>query len=471
MGDTGPCGPCSEIFYDHGADVEGGPPGSPDEDGDRYIEIWNLVFMQFDRDASGTLTPLPKPCVDTGMGLERIAAVLQHVHSNYEIDLFENLIADTADVLQLKDKSSASLRVIADHIRSCAFLIADGVLPGNEGRGYVLRRIVRRAARHGHKLGANEPFFHRLVAPLVDQMGEAYPELVQKQSFIESELLKEEDRFNATLASGMKILGVELDQVTGDGKQVLDGEVVFKLYDTYGFPIDLTADIARERGLSLDTDGFDAAMERQRDTARKASNFDTASRARIDHDGETTFLGYDRLSLSTSVEGIYVDGESKELLQEGETGLVVLRETPFYGESGATYVKQGTLKTGDTTDATVDGERRHNITTHHSATHLLHGGLRHVLGTHVEQRGSLVAQDHLRFDFSHGDPVSEEQLVAVERWVNDYGDVVRVVTIGENSVELCGGTHVSAAGDIGTFRIRAETGVAAGVRRVDKTAI
>jgi len=530
MGDTGPCGPCSEIFYDHGADVEGGPPGSPDEDGDRYIEIWNLVFMQFDRDASGTLTPLPKPCVDTGMGLERIAAVLQHVHSNYEIDLFENLIADTADVLQLKDKSSASLRVIADHIRSCAFLIADGVLPGNEGRGYVLRRIVRRAARHGHKLGANEPFFHRLVAPLVDQMGEAYPELVQKQSFIESELLKEEDRFNATLASGMKILGVELDQVTGDGKQVLDGEVVFKLYDTYGFPIDLTADIARERGLSLDTDGFDAAMERQRDTARKASNFDTASRARIDHDGETTFLGYDRLSLSTSVEGIYVDGESKELLQEGETGLVVLRETPFYGESGGqlgdtgqlqgsgaicdisdtqkqgkifvhtTYVKQGTLKTGDTTDATVDGERRHNITTHHSATHLLHGGLRHVLGTHVEQRGSLVAQDHLRFDFSHGDPVSEEQLVAVERWVNDevrangatairemgmdqaieagamalfgekYGDVVRVVTIGENSVELCGGTHVSAAGDIGTFRIRAETGVAAGVRRVEALA-
>ncbi len=530
MGDTGPCGPCSEIFYDHGPDVAGGPPGSPEEDGDRFIEIWNLVFMQFDRDASGTLTPLPRPCVDTGMGLERIAAVLQHVHSNYEIDLFDDLIAATASVLKVTDRTNASLRVITDHIRSCAFLIADGVLPGNEGRGYVLRRIIRRAARHGHKLGAQEPFFNQLVGPLAKLMGDAYPELVSKRDYIESELLKEEERFNATLAGGMKILEVELEKVVQSGMNTISGDVVFKLYDTYGFPTDLTGDIARERGLSIDVDGFDKAMDQQRATARSASNFDAADELKLDVESETRFAGYDLLTLSTRVEAIYVDQQPVDVLNTGDKAQVVLTETPFYGESGgqvgdtgslvadgfragvydtrkqgkmfihSIVVENGSLKTGDSVDAQVDEGRRSKITTHHSATHLLHGGLRNVLGHHVEQRGSLVTDSHLRFDFSHGDPVTDEQLLAIERWVNDevrcngttviremtmqqaldagaialfgekYGDVVRVVSIGDNSTELCGGTHLAASGDIGSFRIRSETGVAAGVRRIEALA-
>lgn len=530
MGDTGPCGPCSEIFYDHGADVPGGPPGSPDEDGDRFIEIWNLVFMQFDRDAGGTLTPLPKPCVDTGMGLERIAAVLQHVHSNYEIDLFDKLIDDTARVLNVGDRTLASLRVITDHIRSCAFLVADGVLPGNEGRGYVLRRIIRRAARHGHKLGAKDPFFYRLVESLAKQMGDAYPELVDKREYIESELLKEEERFNATLAGGMKILDVELDKLTQSGADTVDGDVVFKLYDTYGFPTDLTADIARERGLSIDADGFDQAMEQQRETARRASNFDAADELKLDVESETRFAGYDQLALSVRVEAIYVDQQAVDALNAGDRAQVILSETPFYGESGgqvgdtgylkadgisarvidtrkqgkmfvhSVEVEEGTLTAGTTVDASVDGDRRNKIATHHTATHLLHGGLRSVLGRHVEQRGSLVTDSHLRFDFSHGDPVTDEQLMAIERWVNDevrsngttviremtmdqaleagaialfgekYGDIVRVVSIGDNSTELCGGTHLPAAGDVGAFRIRSETGVAAGVRRIEALA-
>ena len=531
MGDTGPCGPCSEIFYDHGPDVEGGPPGSADEDGDRFIEIWNLVFMQFDRSQDGQMTPLPKPCVDTGMGLERVAAVLQHVHSNYDIDLFEHLISDTAKVLNVPADESASLRVVADHIRSCAFLIADGVLPSNEGRGYVLRRIIRRAARHGHKLGAKDPFFYRLVESLATQMGEAYPELRTRQEQIESELRKEEERFNATLASGMKILDSELVNVARSKQTELDGSVVFKLYDTYGFPVDLTADIARERGLTLDTAGFESAMEGQREQARQASNFDAAAQLKLGNEGDTRFVGYDSLSASTTVESIYSEeGVRVDTLASGQSGLVVLKDTPFYGESGgqigdtgelsakglscritdtrkqkkvfvhSVIVEAGVLAGGDTVSAKVDMDRRGGISVHHSATHLLHGGLREVLGLHVEQRGSLVSGDQLRFDFSHGEPVTREQLVQVERWVNDevrsngstviremsmdqaieagaialfgekYGDVVRVVSIGENSTELCGGTHVGASGDIGAFRIKAETGVAAGVRRIEAVA-
>lgn len=526
MGDTGPCGPCSEIFFDHGPEVAGGPPGSPEEDGDRYIEVWNLVFMQFDRAADGTMTPLPEPCVDTGMGLERIAAILQGVHSNYEIDLFDNLIADTAAVIGARDLQNPSLRVITDHIRSCAFLISDGVLPSNEGRGYVLRRIIRRAARHGHKLGANEPFFHKLVKPLAKQMSKAYPELQQKGELIEQELLMEEERFNTTLASGMKILEGELAELKGNEDPVLNGDVVFKLYDTFGFPLDLTADIARERDVKLDQDGFEAAMETQRQTARSASAFDAVA-SRVDYSDTTVFVGYDKLSSSVSVDALFLDGERVSKLENGQSGLVVLKETPFYAESGgqvgdsgklvgsdatarvtdtrkqnqtflhSVIVDSGTLSEGDVVDVSVDAGRRQQTTINHSATHLLHGGLRHVLGEHVEQRGSLVNSRHLRFDFSHRSPVTDEEMLNVERWVNDqlrangpaviremsmdkaleagaialfgekYGDRVRVVSIGDESTELCGGTHVSAAGDIGAFKIRAETGVAAGIRRIE----
>ena len=536
MGDTGPCGPCSEIFFDHGPDVAGGPPGSPEEDGDRYIEIWNLVFMQFDRSADGTLTPLPMPSVDTGMGLERIAAVLQGVHSNYEIDLFSNLIKETAAVLDTTDLANDSLKVIADHIRSCAFLLVDGVKPSNEGRGYVLRRIIRRAARHGHKLGAVDPFFYKLVKPLVSEMGNAYPELVKARADVESELLDEERRFNATLSSGMKILETELQQLGGaseasgaapDTGQQVPGEVVFKLYDTYGFPVDLTADIARERGFELDNDGFEHAMEQQRARARAASNFGSETLVKIDAESETRFVGYTSLAATAEVEALFSDGQSVEVLNTGDSGIIILTETPFYGESGgqvgdsglikatagefavgdtrkqkktflhAGAVTSGSIRVGDKVDASVDAERRQSIVLNHSATHLLHGGLRHVLGLHVEQKGSLVNEHHLRFDFSNPSPVSDEQLLDVERWVNDqirengaatiremtmdeavaagaialfgekYGDIVRVVTIGDESTELCGGTHVSAAGDIGAFRIAMETGVAAGVRRIE----
>ncbi|MBX2824029.1 MAG: alanine--tRNA ligase [Gammaproteobacteria bacterium] len=529
MGDTGPCGPCSEIFYDHGPEVWGGPPGTPDEDGDRYIEIWNLVFMQFDRSADGSMTPLPKPSVDTGMGLERIAAVLQHVHSNYEIDLFTRLIDAVAkvvgtSVVGTEDKSSASLRVIADHIRSCAFLIADGVLPSNEGRGYVLRRIIRRAARHGHKLGATEPFFHKLVAPLIEVMGDAYPELAEKQASLQHELQAEEVRFNTTLASGMKILEDALTTLDGT---TIPGDIVFKLYDTYGFPLDLTADIARERGLTVDQAGFDLAMGEQRKRAQAASNFGVVPQNIKGLATETRFEGYERTNGSALVQGIYVDGAPVDSLDSSQQGVVLLDSSPFYGESGgqvgdrgeiasdnahfvvhdtqkqgaallhAGSVTSGALAVGDKVVTHVDRERRLAIVRNHSATHLLHAALRETLGTHVEQKGSLVNEHQLRFDFSHGSPVQADELRTIERWVNDqirlnsevtiqqmtmdealaagamalfgekYGDVVRVVTIGAQSTELCGGTHVHAAGDVGAFRIASETGTASGVRRIE----
>jgi len=494
MGDTGPCGPCSEIFYDHGPEVWGGPPGSPEEDGDRYIEIWNLVFMQFDRSADGTMTPLPKPCVDTGMGLERIAAVLQHVHSNYEIDLFARLIKDTAELLKVSDLENPSLRVITDHLRSCSFLIVDGVVPGNEGRGYVLRRIIRRAARHGHKLGATEPFFYRLVKSLVREMGAAYPELGAAREQVEQQLLKEEERFAATLSAGLAILD---DEVSRLQDKTIPGEVIFKLYDTYGFPSDLTADIARERELIVDMDGFEASMEAQRNS-------------------------------SASVTELFVDGESVEFISAGDDAWIVLDKTPFYAESGgqvgdigslvtsddarfevvdtqkqrqafahAGTLMSGRLAVGDNVHAAIDTGRRDQIRQHHSSTHLLHGALRAVLGAHVEQKGSLVNEQHLRFDFSHGEPVTQEQLTAIEQWMDKevrtnspcvieemsmdkaleagamalfgekYGDVVRVVRLGERSVELCGGTHVSATGDLGIIKVLGESGVAAGVRRIE----
>lgn len=524
MGDTGPCGPCSEIFYDHGPDVAGGPPGSPDEDGDRYIEIWNLVFMQFERSADGSMTSLPMPSVDTGMGLERIAAVLQHVHSNYEIDLFQNLLTAVQQVVGTDDAASASLRVIADHIRSCAFLIADGVLPSNEGRGYVLRRIIRRATRHGHKLGATEPFFHRLVQPLVVEMGQAYPELAEAKALIESELLREEERFNVTLASGMKILEEDFAQIT-DG--VVPGSVVFKLYDTYGFPVDLTADIARERDLSLDEAGFELAMEAQRDRARAASNFSSSEQLPLAHDIRTRFDGYTQNEGEGEVVALFANGEPATRVASGESAVMVMDATPFYAEAGGQVgdtgrittpggefvvadtrkqgnatlhfgtVVSGNVATNESGQGAIDVPRRHSIRLNHSATHLLHGALRHVLGSHVQQKGSLVNDEYLRFDFSHSQPVSPEELMAVERWVNDqirlnspattqemslddalkagamalfsekYAEQVRVVSIGDDSIELCGGTHVSAAGDIGAFRIRHETSVGSGVRRIE----
>jgi len=524
MGDTGPCGPCSEIFYDHGPEVAGGPPGSPEEDGDRYIEVWNLVFMQFERAADGTMTSLPKPCVDTGMGLERIAAVLQHVHSNYEIDLFARLIDAAAGVVGTDDLASPSLRVIADHIRSCAFLIADGVLPGNEGRGYVLRRIVRRAARHGHKLGATEPFFHRLVEPLVAEMGEAYPELRVAASRVAEQLRLEEERFAATLSAGLRILDEEVAGL--DSGEAIPGEVVFRLYDTYGFPADLTADIARERGLELDADGFETHMDAQRRRARAASAFGAAGSG-VRSEAQTSFVGYTETAGEARVLELYVDGAAVERVEAGQDALVVLDRTPFYAESGgqvgdtgtlehagATFavhdtqksrrawlhagrLERGSLTLGETVNAEIDVARRADIRRHHSATHLLHGALRDVLGSHVEQRGSLVNDEHLRFDFSHDGPISPEEMVRIERWIDrevranhpgetietdmatakemgaialfgeKYGDRVRVVRLGERSVELCGGTHVGATGELGAVRVVSEGGVAAGIRRVE----
>ncbi len=525
MGDTGPCGPCTEIFYDHGEDVAGGPPGSPDEDGDRYIEIWNNVFMQFNRDADGTMTELPAPSVDTGMGLERISAVMQGVHSNYEIDLFDNLIAATARVLGVDDRQHTSLRVIADHIRSCAFLIADGVLPSNEGRGYVLRRIIRRAVRHGNKLGATEPFFYKLVDALAVEMGSAYPELRELQGAIEKALLQEEEQFAKTLDQGMKILEAALSELKG---QQIPGETVFRLYDTYGFPVDLTADIAREKDLTLDMDGFDAAMEAQRERARSASNFKMDADLRLDVDGATTFTGYQSLSDNAKIIALLRDGQPCERAAEGDDVLVVLDRTPFYAESGGQagdcgviraeglrievrdtqkagdhfvhigVVAAGAVVAGQAVDAEVDASIRQSTALNHSATHLLHAALRKVLGEHVAQKGSLVTAERLRFDFAHGEAVTAEQLQKIEAMVNDeirrntavetvetdidsarergavmlfgekYGDTVRVLSMGGNfSVELCGGTHVRRTGDIGVMRIVAESGIAAGVRRIE----
>ena len=524
MGDTGPCGPCSEIFFDHGEDVPGGPPGSPDEDGDRYVEIWNLVFMQFDRSADGTLTPLPKPSVDTGMGLERIAAVMQRVHSNYQIDLFAKLIQATADVLGVENDGSSSLNVIADHIRACSFLIVDGVLPGNEGRGYVLRRIIRRAIRHGKKLGTDDLFFHKLVAPLVQEMGAAYPELVKGQAHVEKVLAKEEARFAETLDQGMEILEAAIADL--DGEQ-LPGDVVFKLYDTYGFPVDLTADIARERELSVDEQGFEEAMEAQRERARASSKFGIAGGDELKVGGQTEFLGYADTESTCEVVALFKDGAAVDQLDDGDDGAVVLKSTPFYAESGGQIgdtgilvangelfrvddtqksgdaivhfgsVEQGALKTGDKLEAVVDADRRQAIRLNHTATHLMHAALRQVLGEHVTQKGSLVAPDRLRFDFSHYEGVTPEQLQEIEDLVNaeirrntaadtelmtyddaiasgamalfgeKYGDKVRVLRLGDFSVELCGGTHVERTGDIGVFKIMHEGGVASGVRRIE----
>jgi len=524
MGDTGPCGPCSEIFYDHGADVAGGPPGSPDEDGDRYVEIWNLVFMQFDRSADGEMVPLPKPSVDTGMGLERIAAVMQGVHTNYDIDLFAHLIQATADVLGVEKDGSSSLNVIVDHIRACSFLIVDGVLPGNEGRGYVLRRIIRRAIRHGKKLGTDGLFFYKLVAPLAKEMGEAYPELLKAQAHVEKVLKKEEERFAETLDQGIEILEAAIADLKG--KQI-PGEVVFKLYDTYGFPVDLTADIARERDLTVDEEGFETAMGQQRDRARVASKFSAAGGESLKTDAETEFLGYDGTEAASKIVALYKDGKSVDALSAGDEGVVILSSTPFYAESGGQIgdkgilvaggklfnvadtqksgkanvhfgtIEQGELKVGDTVEAVVDADRRQAIRLNHTATHLMHAALRQVLGDHVTQKGSLVAPDRLRFDFSHYEGVTAEQIEVIEDLVNGeirkntavdtnlmsydeaiesgamalfgekYGDKVRVLRLGDFSVELCGGTHVERTGDIGIFKISSEGGVASGVRRIE----
>ncbi len=526
MGDTGPCGPCSEIFYDHGPEVWGGPPGTPEEDGDRYIEIWNLVFMQFNRDADGEMTPLPKPSVDTGMGLERLAAVMQHVHSNYEIDLFESLIKAAAEATNTTDLSSKSLRVIADHIRSCAFLVVDGVTPGNEGRGYVLRRIVRRAIRHGYQLGQQQPFFYTLVEALDKEMGDAYPELRRSKEVVARVLRVEEERFAETIEQGMRILD---DAIQGLDSKVIPGEVVFKLYDTYGFPTDLTADIARERGMEIDQEGFDREMAAQRDRARAASQFGVTEVAEFDVEGETDFTGYERLQDSATVIALFKDGQSADQLDAGQNGMVVLDRTPFYAESGGQAgdvgylkvsgsaefavtdtrkhagtvfahigeLKSGELHVGDSVVAEVDCDRRSATALNHSATHLLHAALRKVLGEHVGQKGSLVEADRLRFDFSHYEPVTREQLIEIERLVNQqirmnhmvetrimaiddakasgamalfgekYDEQVRVLRMGDFSTELCGGTHVKALGDIGLFKITMETGIASGVRRIE----
>ena len=524
MGDTGPCGPCSEIFYDHGPSIEGGPPGTPEEDGDRYVEIWNLVFMQFDRTADGEMVPLPKPSVDTGMGLERIAAVMQGVHSNYQIDMFARLIDATAKTLGVDNDGSSSLNVIADHIRACAFLIVDGVLPGNEGRGYVLRRIVRRAIRHGKKLGAHDLFFNKLVAPLVKEMGDAYPELVKAQAHVEKVLTREEQRFAETLDQGMEILEGTIADLKG---KEIPGDVVFKLYDTYGFPVDLTADIARERGLTVDQRGFEDAMSGQRDRARAASKFSVAGGDAIKTDIETSFLGYDVTAATAEVVALYNDGKPVDKLVVGDDGAVILSATPFYAESGGQIgdtgilssgdhsftvldtqksskanvhygsVQAGEFKVGDEVEAHVDAERRQAIRLNHSATHLMHAALRSVLGDHVQQKGSLVAPDRLRFDFSHYEGVTAEQLQEIEDIVNDeirrnvsadtqlmsyddavasgaialfgekYDDEVRVLNFGDFSIELCGGTHVSRTGDIGVFKITHEGGIASGVRRIE----
>ena len=529
MADTGPCGPCTEIFYDHGDHIAGGPPGSPDEDGDRYIEIWNNVFMQFDRQPDGTLVPLPAPCVDTGMGLERLAAVLQHVHTNYEIDLFQGLIRKAAELTGTADLENKSLRVIADHIRACSFLIVDGVLPSNEGRGYVLRRIIRRALRHGWMLGVRQPFFHRMVGTLSDLMGEAYPELPATRELVERALKAEEERFAETLDSGMRIFDDVAARV-GDG--VIPGADAFRLYDTYGFPVDLTADIARERGLTVDMAGFDAAMEQQRETARAAGKFTSNTGLPADLVAQlspTVFLGYDQLDAGgLQVVALLKDGRPVQSVEAGDEAVVILDRTPFYAESGgqvgdmgvlaeqgvefdvadtlkfagqfhghAGRVAKGALKLGDHVVASVDAARRARTILNHSATHLLHAALREVLGTHVQQKGSLVAPDRLRFDFSHFQPMTSAELAEIERRVNaqiransaaevhhmgmqealdfgamalfgeKYGENVRVLKMGDYSTELCGGTHVGRTGDIGLFKLVGESGVSAGVRRIE----
>ncbi|NQZ54540.1 MAG: alanine--tRNA ligase [Piscirickettsiaceae bacterium] len=524
MGDTGPCGPCSEIFYDHGADVAGGPPGTPEEDGDRYIEIWNLVFMQFDRAADGTLSPLPKPSVDTGMGLERLAAVLQHVHNNYDIDLFQRLIKAIQDLSGTEDSSHTSLRVIADHIRSCAFMITDGVQPSNEGRGYVLRRIIRRAIRHGHKLGLKEDFFYKLVAPLVAEMGEAFPELAKAQAQVERALKQEEARFADTLDNGLKILEHAIE---GIADKEIPGETVFLLYDTYGFPIDLTADIARERGLTLDVAGFEREMEAQRTRARSASQFSGGLSDKVNIEGETTFCGYEQSQEQAVITSILLDGEHVEQLHQGQQGIIVLDRSPFYAESGGqagdlgqissdtanfdvndtrkqgkafTHVglcENGSFKVGDQVTAHIDEHNRMATALNHSATHLLHAALQQILGDHVTQKGSLVNAQRLRFDFSHFEPVNEQHMHEVERLVNHqirlnhkietnimaledakksgamalfgekYAEDVRVLSMGEFSTELCGGTHAHRTGDIGLLKITSEAGIASGVRRVE----
>jgi len=524
MGDTGPCGPCSEIFFDHGPDVPGGPPGSPDEDGDRYVEVWNLVFMQFDRAADGTMTPLPKPSVDTGMGLERISAVMQKVHSVFEVDLFGTLVRAAAALAGTQDLANGSLRVIADHIRSCTFLIIDGVLPARDGRGYVLRRIIRRAIRHGYQLGIREPFFFKLVAVLEAEMGAAYPELTQRRAQAERVLAEEEVRFAETLNSGMTLLEAAIQEMSGT---VIDGATVFKLYDTYGFPVDLTADIARERQLTIDQAGFEKAMDAQRKRAQAASRFGVDLRGGTKVDSHTHFHGYDSLSGESLVVALLKAGTAVDQLQAGEAGEVFLEATPFYAESGGQVgdagelagpdmrfvvsdtlkrgkafahvgrVVEGRISLGDRLSAQVDVRRRAATVLNHSATHLLHAALRQVLGTHVQQKGSLVAPDRLRFDFSHFQPVTPAELTTIERLVNaqiranapaqtavmDYDQAVasgamalfgekydkdvRVLRIGDFSVELCGGTHVGRAGDIGLFKIIGEGGVASGVRRIE----
>ncbi|CAM4327521.1 alanine--tRNA ligase [Klebsiella africana] len=524
MGDTGPCGPCTEIFFDHGDHIWGGPPGSPEEDGDRYIEIWNIVFMQFNRQADGTMEPLPKPSVDTGMGLERIAAVLQHVNSNYEIDLFRDLIASVAKVTGATDLSNKSLRVIADHIRSCAFLIADGVIPSNENRGYVLRRIIRRAIRHGNMLGAKDTFFWKLVAPLIAVMGSAGEDLKQQQAQVEQVLKTEEEQFARTLERGLALLDEELAKLKGD---TLDGETAFRLYDTYGFPVDLTADVCRERNIKVDEAGFEAAMEEQRRRARESSGFGADYNAMIRVDGASEFKGYDHLELNGNVTALFVDGKAVDSVSAGQEAVVILDQTPFYAESGGQVgdkgelkgagfsftvsdtqkygqaighigkVASGSLKVGDAVQADVDEARRQRIRLNHSATHLMHAALRQVLGTHVAQKGSLVNDKALRFDFSHFEAMKPEEIRAVEDLVNaqirrnlaietnimdidaarasgamalfgeKYDDRVRVLQMGDFSTELCGGTHASRTGDIGLFRITSESGTAAGVRRIE----
>jgi len=530
MGDTGPCGPCSEIFYDHGPKITGGPPGTADEDGDRYIEIWNLVFMQYDRNTKGELQPLPTPSVDTGMGLERLAAILQGVHNNYDIDLFKALIKATADLAGVDDLSNNSLRVIADHIRACAFLVTDGVVPSNEGRGYVLRRIIRRAIRHGYQLGLKEVFFYKLVGPLVEEMGQAYPELVKARKLVERLLKQEEQRFAETIDQGMGILDQAINDMSG---KTIPGKTVFKLYDTFGFPIDLTADIARERGLKLDKKGFDKAMAEQRERARAASHFSLTLSDGIEIKSQTDFTGYTQMEDKCQVIALYANGKPVKTLREGQDGLVVLDKTPFYAESGGQVGDQGVLRishdkkkanvsfavkdTQKQNDAfthvgtVVSGEiaindevlakinkaDRHAIAHNHSATHLLHAALRQILGDHVTQKGSLVDADRLRFDFSHFESISSEQLDAIEELVNEkirenmkvetqlmshkdatasgamalfgekYGDIVRVLRMGDFSVELCGGTHIQRTGNIGFLKITSESGVAAGVRRIE----
>ncbi|WP_268653133.1 alanine--tRNA ligase [Salmonella enterica] len=524
MGDTGPCGPCTEIFYDHGDHIWGGPPGSPEEDGDRYIEIWNIVFMQFNRQADGTMEPLPKPSVDTGMGLERIAAVLQHVNSNYDIDLFRTLIEAVAKVTGATDLGNKSLRVIADHIRSCAFLVADGVLPSNENRGYVLRRIIRRAVRHGNMLGAKETFFYKLVGPLIEVMGSAGEELKRQQAQVEQVLKTEEEQFARTLERGLALLDEELAKLQGD---TLDGETAFRLYDTYGFPVDLTADVCRERNIKVDEAGFEAAMEEQRRRAREASGFGADYNAMIRVDSASEFKGYDHLELNGKVTALFVDGKAVEAINAGQEAVVVLDQTPFYAESGGQVgdkgelkgagftfavddtqkygqaighlgkLSAGALKVGDAVQADVDEARRARIHLNHSATHLMHAALRQVLGTHVAQKGSLVSDKVLRFDFSHNEAMKPSEIRQVEDLVNaqirrnlpietnimdldaakakgamalfgeKYDERVRVLSMGDFSTELCGGTHASRTGDIGLFRIISESGTAAGIRRIE----